>query len=223
MAPYRPPGTPREIHRPPGTFTPGAKYCEGLTKAGIPCHMPARKGEDFCGNHHPDPEIRAWQQRKSGLSPGKPRVKRFTELQREVVESALQEFMRPYMETLGLKINFDEEGAASVERLPGGGAKVVGMSKDGDVNLSDVEDLGAQVKAVESMMDRIYGKARQSHEVTGAGGGPVEVSVPQSMDRAAQVAKVLAEAGAYTLPAEDVEELGEKEIEKSTTQDRDRD
>jgi hypothetical protein len=106
-----------------------------------------------------------------GPRPGRPRVPRSTDLQRELVERHAVAVVRPYFRALGLDI--DEDG--NVTHLDRG-AIVVGRDKEGGVHASTVEDLGAQIAAAEALLNRVHGKPRQALEHTGAGGGPIEVA-----------------------------------------------
>jgi hypothetical protein len=106
-----------------------------------------------------------------GPRPGRPRVPRSTDLQRELVERHAVAVVRPYFRALGLDI--DEDG--NVTHLDRG-AIVVGRDKEGGVHASTVEDLGAQIAAAEALLNRVHGKPRQALEHTGAGGGPIEAA-----------------------------------------------
>ena len=160
--------------------------------------MPRSLGTEWCVNHRPDSEEVKANLGIGGSQPGsgRPRAPRANDLQRQIVEAAAMEIMEPYLRVLGLEAEFDDEGKVLVRRVAGGGAKLYGSSKDGYIKVSKHDDLGAMVKVAEAMMDRVYGRPRQSHEIGGPGGGPVEVKPVQTRERAADVARILANAGA---------------------------
>lgn len=106
-----------------------------------------------------------------GPRPGRPRVPRSTDLQRELVEQHAVAVVRPYFRALGLDI--DQDG--NVTQLTHG-AIVVGRDKEGGVHASTIEDLAAQIAAAEALLNRVHGKPRQALEHTGADGGPIEVA-----------------------------------------------
>jgi hypothetical protein len=106
-----------------------------------------------------------------GPRPGRPRVPRSTDLQRELVERHAAAVVRPYFRALGLDIDPD----GNVTQLAHG-AIVVGRDKEGNVQASTVEDLGAQIAAAEALLNRVHGKPRQALEHTGKAGGPIEVA-----------------------------------------------
>jgi hypothetical protein len=43
--------------------------------------------------------------------------------------------------------------------------------------MTDYDDLGAQMAAAEKLRDRVFGRPKQTTEVTGPGGGKIEVDV----------------------------------------------
>lgn len=74
--------------------------------------------------------------------------------------------------------------------------KAVVVGNGGSARIEMVEDFQVRLRAVETILDRIYGRPRQSVEHTGTDGAPMEVSIPQSTERELAVAKILAETGA---------------------------
>jgi hypothetical protein len=70
----------------------------------------------------------------------------------------------------------------------------IGRSNTGAVNLSQIADLGARMAAAERLMDRVYGKPKQTQEITG-GDKPIAIEVPSSRERATEVANILSEVG----------------------------
>lgn len=187
--------------------------CTGTTKKGKPCEAKRlRKGTviegvtvkgKHCRAHDPDlpdsarfgSRVQANAAAKLGGRPPNPKP---TEIARQLIERHELALQRPYWITLGYDVVRDEEsGELKLVELPDGGAKIFGESKDGDVVSSPHEDLGAQIMAAEKLQDRVYGRPKQTTELSGAGGGPVEI-VPVTRDQADAdaVAGILAGTGA---------------------------
>ena len=60
-----------------------------------------------------------------------------------------------------------------------------------------VADHAIRIAAVRELLDRAYGKPKQSTEISGVGGGPIETAkVPTAEDHAQEVALILAETRA---------------------------
>jgi hypothetical protein len=95
-----------------------------------------------------------------------------TEVARKLIEDNIAIILRPHFRVLGYDVDVSERGIGLVE-IDGGGAKLYGESREGIVQASPYEDLGAQIAAADKLLDRVYGRARQSTELTGANGGPV--------------------------------------------------
>lgn len=83
-------------------------------------------------------------------------------------------------------------------------ALVVGNGPSAFVEM--VPDIELSMKATDRILDRVYGKARQAMELTGAGGGAIQIDVPTDEERAAQVAKMLAMTGGLRTPVNDLED-----------------
>ncbi len=148
--------------------------------------------------HQPE-EVRAEAGMAVPGSAGKsarPRERKVPELMRLVAEEAAEHILAPHFKALGVKLQFNEDGSPHIEYDDSGGVKLFGVSKDGDVFVSEHTDVGGQIAAAEKILDRVWGKSKQSHELAGPGGGPVRVEVPRSSTRAAEVARILSEAGA---------------------------
>jgi hypothetical protein len=58
-----------------------------------------------------------------------------------------------------------------------------------------VPDPSVRMRASDSLLDRVYGRPKQTTEVTGHDGGAVRVHLPSDEERARQVAEVLKQAG----------------------------
>jgi hypothetical protein len=85
--------------------------------------------------------------------------------------------MRPYWRALGFDVGVDDDGELYLMELAEGGIKIYGESKEGDINMTDYDDLGGQIAAAEKLRDRVFGRPKQTTEVTGPGGGKIEVDV----------------------------------------------
>lgn len=119
-----------------------------------------------------------------------------TEILRELVEENALALVRPHFLVLGYDVVI-EDGRPVLVQLENGGAKLYGTSKEGNVRVSDHDDLGAMVEAVEKLMNRVFGRPKQATEISGPEGGPVEmVEVPVTMERSRTVADILAGIGA---------------------------
>lgn len=161
------------------------RQCEGTTKKGTPCGAnPLKPGTvvkgvtvsgRWCNRHDEDLPDSA---RIGGPQPGsgRPRVPKPTEVGRRLVEENIAIVQRPYWRALGYDVSETPDGL-KVVRVEGGGAKIYGVSaKDGVVYVSEHDDLGAMIAASEKLQDRALGRPKQMTEITGADGGPVEVS-----------------------------------------------
>jgi hypothetical protein len=111
------------------------------------------------------------------------------------------EFMRlhgPHFRTMGYGVHIDENGIASLYDLPQGGARLHGTSqKDGSINMSEHDDLDAQRRAANDLLDRHFGRPKQALALTGDGGGPVllrlgELMTPETARLASELAGRLA-------------------------------
>lgn len=170
------------------------RVCKATTRAGKPCKASPLTDSDFCLAHS-DAKIRE----STGFvadngKQGRPKLPTPSEVARKLIEENIAIILRPHFRALGYDVETGGEGVVLVP-LEGGGAKLYGESRDGVVRASAYDDLGAQIAAADKLLDRIYGKARQSTELVGAQGGPVEV-VPVRRDKAAQVAGILDRVGA---------------------------
>ncbi len=186
------------------------RVCHGERKAGGPCGArPLRVGTvlggvrlsgDYCRAHDPDvPEsvrfgTSAQAREASLIGGGRPPMPKPTDIARQLIERHVYMVLRPHFRTIGLDLH-DDGSTTRLDR----GAIVTGESKDGEVIASDIEDLGAQIAAAEKLLDRVYGRPKQTQEVTGADGGPLEM-VPVAIDRGDAVAVLLAGTRAVREP-----------------------
>jgi hypothetical protein len=182
------------------------RRCSELTKKGKACKAPPIPETDWttCMAHAPA-EIR----RSKGFVPdngkgGRPKLPTPTEVAKRLIENNIAVVLRPHFRTLGFDLEIAKDGQLQLRELEGGGAKLFGESKDGEIVGSPYEDLGAMIAAAEKLLDRIYGKARQATELTGAGGEPLHppARIPDDDDYHRQVAEVLVEAEVIKLSAE---------------------
>lgn len=188
----------------------GKRGCHGKTKKRTLCDAnPLKAGTviegvtvsgKWCRAHDEDlpPSARFGSRahaRENGLKGGRPKLPKPTEVARQLVEESVEHILAPHFRTLGLKLERGDDGRLHAVVDPTGGAKIFGESKDGEINMTGYDDLGAHIAAAEKLLDRVYGKPKQSTELTGAEGGAVEI-VPVSRDKAKAVGGILAGVGA---------------------------
>lgn len=167
--------------------------CTGENARGEACGAWPLKGSTRCAAHPIEPDSARFgspaQAREAAKLAGRPPLPKPTEVARRLVEQHVAAILRPHFKALGLMLN-DDGTVTPLER----GAILTGESKSGKVVASTIEDLGAQIAAAEKLLDRVYGRPKQSTELTGAGGGPMEI-VPVSRERGADVVRLLAATG----------------------------
>lgn len=160
------------------------KRCTGLSvTTGKRCRSSPLKGTDRCAAHPQDPEAAGStrfgspeQAKAAGALGGRPKMPNIPEAARKLLDDHAEVFLRPYFRTLGYDVLVSEGEFVLVE-LPKGGAKLYGTSqKTGGIRVSKHDDLGAMTQVAERLIDRVYGKATAKTEVSGAGGGPVQVA-----------------------------------------------
>lgn len=154
------------------------RTCKGTTKAGKPCGAnPLKPGTviegvtvtgTWCRNHDDDlpssAKLHATRTREQ--MGGRPKKPTPSEIQRQLMERYELAVQRPYWRTLGYDVAIGENGDPELIEMPEGGVKLFGESKDGHINVSGVDDLGAMIAAAEKLQDRVYGRPRQRNEVT---------------------------------------------------------
>ena len=125
---------------------------------------------------HPQHLRERWELGRFGGSKDN-RQPKAPEVLKELVENEIQEWLRPYLKAI----------TAMKPVVVGNGrhAKIV-----------NVPDHRTRQAAADSVLDRVYGKPKQTTELTGAEGGPVSVEVPVDKDRELEVARILAQNGA---------------------------
>lgn len=188
----------------------GKRGCHGLTKRKAPCDAaPLRKGTviegvtvkgKHCRAHDPDlPDSARFgshaQAREAAKLGGRPPNPKPSEVMRRLVEEHVETVIAPHFRTLGYKLERNKAGELTIVPDENGGAKIYGESKEGEINVTDHDDLGAHIAAAEKLLDRIYGRPKQATELTGAEGGPVEL-VPVSREKARTVGGILSGVGA---------------------------
>lgn len=182
-----------------------APKCKGKTLKGTKCRSFAIPDNDgFCSMHGPRAaEIKAKAADGNRIARAILRQKQPKphELMRQVIESNPMLFMKPHLEALGITVEFieDPENPELVKPVAiphGDGAVLYGVSKDGDVVISTHKDIEAQQKAAERLMDRVYGKPKQTNIVVGPHDDeakPPEL-VPFDKQRQEDIARILADA-----------------------------
>lgn len=101
------------------------------------------------------------------------------EIEKQLLEENAVAWMNPYWQALGFELVITDDGP-KLQELEDGGAMIYGESKDGDINMTSHPDLGARINAAEKLRDRVFGRPRQTTEITGPGGGKIEVDVASS-------------------------------------------
>jgi hypothetical protein len=150
--------------------------CKGKTKAGKACKSPPIKGEEYCLSHAPK-ALRAklgFGGPENGAKGGHAkRVPRLTELLCAEVEERAEEIIEKLFSGL------DAHRAV-----------VVGTGPKARLEFAPDPDLA--LKTVREIFDRHDGRPRQAVELSGEGGGPVELEVPtDAVARSTKAAKVL--------------------------------
>jgi hypothetical protein len=154
--------------------------CKATTKAGNACKSTSVQDNGFCFSHQPA-EVRESKgfSAEAGHLGGRPRRPRLSELYAEVAEEKREE----------IRAVLDRGLQAKRSVVVGNGPTA---------HVQEVEDIPTQLKTVAEITDRTDGKARQSVELTGDEGGPIEFAgLPTSGDWNKAVAKVLSETGAH--------------------------
>lgn len=101
---------------------------------------------------------------------GRPKLKDPFDVAREAVRQHAELLIRPHFKALGFDIAIvQHKDGAELEITPieGGGAKVYGESRDGEIVPSKIEDLAAQITAAEKIIDRLWGRPKQAVEHSG--------------------------------------------------------
>jgi hypothetical protein len=145
------------------------RRCKGKTKRGTRCKAWALQGTDRCSAHPPanDPLSPAFgspeQASAAGKLGGRPRNPRVVDVLRDKIEAEIETVIAPYFDAL--------KGA------------MLHATYEGDVIVSEHPDLGARINAAEKLLDRTYGKPRQTIEHAGPQeGAPIAVEFSLDAD-----------------------------------------
>ena len=175
------------------------RNCKAKNQKGGPCGAyPLKPGTvidgiavkgKHCRKHDPDLSDSA---RLACAQPGagRPKLPTPSEIARQLIERNVLALQKPYWRTLGYDVVIGADGPELVE-IPDGGAKVYGESKDGDICVSELDDLAAMMTAAEKLQDRVYGRPRQSTEITGPDGGALLLIAPDDAVTKSQRAAML--------------------------------
>jgi hypothetical protein len=139
----------------------------------------------WCFAHIPSEFRKRWGVGEFGGDvnhPGRPRKPRPNEVLRELIENEMAEWLAPIREAL-------------LATKP----TVVGNGRSARIEWSP--DHRTRLQAVESALDRVYGKPKQTSEVSGMINLNADVVVPTDDERAMEVAEILAESGALQTAA----------------------
>lgn len=138
------------------------RRCNGKTRSGNACKAPPLKGKRYCSAHDPvSPAFARFgsraQAREAGLLGGRPPTPRVVDVLRARVEAEVEAIIAPYFDAIK--------------------HSVLHSQFEGKVILSEHPDLAGRIAAAERLLDRVYGKPRQTIEHAGpqdGGGIPVE-------------------------------------------------
>lgn len=167
-----------------------ARQCKGTTRKGGACGAPPLKpgtliddvavSGNWCRQHDEDLPASA---RIGGAQPGGGRPKQPT-----ATEAYAAELHRRVGEHIDQLVGRLVDIALDAERTV-----VVGTGPNARTEIAP--DQGLQLAALRELNDRILGRPKQQTEVTGAGGGPVElVEIPNTAEYRARVAALAASA-----------------------------
>lgn len=112
---------------------------------------------------------------------GKPKRPTVTAVLRERVEAKVEEIV---------DVIFDGLGAE----------KPVVVGNGPSASMEMVPDYAVRLRAAADALDRVYGKPKQTTEIAGPGGQPIEIAPPRNPQRARDVSRILADAGALPPP-----------------------
>lgn len=174
--------------------------CKATTKKGEPCKSPPIKGTDRCLSHSSAKARESVGFVADNGKAGRKPLPKPTDVARQLIERHIEVTLAPHFRTLGYEITRNDDDELDIVASDGGGAKLYGESKEGYIEVSSHDDLGAMIAAAEKLLDRIYGRPKQATEITGADGGPVQTQelIPSDASWHEQVAGVLDEAEALT-------------------------
>lgn len=179
------------------------KICAGINLAGKPCRQSVLLPQNWDGTEeitglyclHHEPNITRDDAESFRIfgSSKKPVYRRVTpgEIAHQLIQTAPQHFLRPYLRALGLALDPETNEIKRVST----GLKIHGFSRGGQVIQSAYPDYAGQVQITEKLLDRVYGKARQAVDLASTN-TTVSVNVVMDLERVSKVAEVLSQAGA---------------------------
>jgi hypothetical protein len=196
---------------------PSTIYCAGTTENGTACLSKHVMGSIYCVWHMNESERKRLSIRDPHETQRRITKTKAPELMRQIVEHNTMSILRPYFEALGITLEgYDEEnGKPIVSFNPNAGLKLYGESKDGDIVMTPYADIGGMVTVAEKLMDRVYGKPKQSTTIEG-GVNPVRIQPVKSEERAVEVAAILAQARALPQAASQAPHEGRRRPAPST-------
>ena len=140
------------------------RQCKGKTKKGTPCKAAPLKDSDFCLAHADEETRESTGFGGSQPGAGRPRQPRAIEVIRERIEQDIEQVVGPLFEALEA-----ERGV------------VVGAGENATLEM--VADWSVRLSAIRELLDRGYGKPRQTIAHTGVEDGP-PIGVELSSDLA---------------------------------------
>ena len=146
------------------------RQCKGKTKAGKRCRNPVVRPSGYCIAH--EPRDSEGSRRFGGPQPGsgRPPTPRVVDVMRERVEEQIEAVLAPYFAAITEAVMF--------------------VKYEGDLIITDTPDLGARIAAAEKLLDRVYGKPRQTIEHAGPG---LDTPIPVEFDLGEKAREVLAD------------------------------
>lgn len=162
----------------------GKPHCTATTRAGNPCTASPLHGTSLCLAHSPANVRESAGFVADNGKAGRPKNPRAVDVLRERIEQDIDRVLKPLFD--GLEA---EQGIAL-------------SIKGGGMELATLADFDVRIKAARELLDRAYGKPKQTTEISGADGGPVELSTPQdALERSRRAAMLLAANG--VIPRDD--------------------
>jgi len=148
-------GLVREVTRSPQREpAPTRRWCTELNKQGKPCRVPPLTDMDVCIGHA-DQVTKArlgFGGPVNGAKGGQPRKPRAVDVLKERIEADIDEVLDPLWDAL--------EATKAVVVSSGGN------TSSAESTIEQVPDYSVRISAARELLDRGYGKARQSNEVT---------------------------------------------------------
>lgn len=176
--------------------TKGKEYCVHIKENGDRCGSWAAYGTPRCRWHMDEEEKIA-----AGLAPARPGEARqlvhvsdvLTPMQQfaRATEKSMAVIIEQYLTAMGLQLDgFDPLGDPIISVVENGGLKLHGESKDGDIIMTNFDNIIGRIEIAEKMINRVWGKPRQSMVIEG-GAKPIKIEPKKSPERAQDVAKLL--------------------------------